>query len=80
MSNYPVTLNGLFNGPRFFFVSISLSICFKLSISLLILFGSLNVGADALVFEPDDNTDVISNLDELSQGTLLFRQNKQLFT
>ena len=77
MSNYPVTLNGLFNGPRFFFVSISLSICFKLSISLLILFGSLNVGADALVFEPDDNTDVISNLDELSQGTLLFRQNKQ---
>ena len=77
MSNYPVTLNGLFNGPRFFFVSISLSICFKLSISLLILFGSLNVGADALGFEPDDNTDVISNLDELSQGTLLFRQNKQ---
>jgi len=75
MFNSRVITNKLFKGPRFFFVSISLSIFFSLSVILLLLLNSTSVKAKDV--ELNDNTDVISNFDELGQGTLLFKQNNK---
>lgn len=75
MSSYPVTSKYLFKGPRLFFASVSLSICLNLAVILLVLFSSISVKANDDVH--DNTTDVISNFDELGQGTLLFKQNNQ---
>lgn len=62
-----------FNGLRLFFASLGLSIGFSLTLIVMLLLNSINVEATPEISE----TDIVHDIGEAGQGTLLFKQNKQ---
>jgi Ca-activated chloride channel family protein len=72
MINHTLSSNQLFTSPRFFFATTGLSIFFNLLLISWLLLNSIDATADAIT-----ETDVVENIGELGQGTLLFKYLNQ---
>jgi len=77
MSIYPLISNKLRSGPRLFFASTGLSLCFNLTMIALVLFNSIYAEANPIQQDDIIATDIVSNFDELGHGSLLFKHAKQ---
>jgi Ca-activated chloride channel homolog len=65
------------SGSRLFFASIGLSVCFNLALILFVLLNSVPVKANENVQDDFNEADIVNDLAEVGQGTLLFKQDKQ---
>jgi len=65
------------SGPRLFFASIGLSVCFNLVLILFVLLNSFPVKANENVLDDFNETDIVNDLAEVGQGTLLFKNDGQ---
>ncbi len=77
MKNYFSINSRTITSPRFFLSSVASSIILNLFFILLLLLNSTNASANDHANEEFVETDVIKNIADVGQGTLLFKQDNQ---
>ena len=62
--------------PKFFLATLSLTLFFNFMLVLLILFNSIPVSANEMEQDDLHDSEIVNNLADIGQGTLLFKQQQ----
>ncbi len=77
LSSGKLLAGNYFIGPRLFLASLGLTVCFNLALILFVLLNSIPVNANEIAQDDINESDLIQNIADVRQGTLLFKHNNQ---